>query len=94
MGLDVGVVRIEYLERPRGPAHKFLRYLIHHNYEADWGFSSNENVIVEYTRRNMLDQVDAFVELENLRPNDKALILNWVYGLLWNGDTIMLHFGW
>ena len=48
----------------------------------------------EHTRANMLAQVDDYVERENLRPNDKSLILNWVYGLAWNGDTVMLHFGW
>ncbi len=94
MGLDVGAVRIEYLNRPNGPAHEFLRYLIHNSHEADWGFSSSENVIAEYTRVGMLAQVDTCVEDGRLRPNDKALILNWVYGLPWNRDTVMLHFGW
>ena len=94
MGLDVGVARIEYGYLPRGPAYDFAWYLVHNNHESDWGFSKCENVLSEYTRANMLDQVDGYIEWKGLRPNDKALILNWVYGLPWNGDTIMLHFGW
>ncbi len=94
MGLDVGVVRIDYSCHPRGPAYGFARYLANNGSQADWGFARHENVLSEYTRANMLAQVDAYVEKENLRPNDKALILNWVCGLAWNGDTVMLHFGW
>ena len=94
MGLDVGVVRIDYGHAPRGPAYGFAWYLVHNNHEADWGFSRCENVLSEYTRGNMLARVDDYVEKENLRPNDKTLILNWVYGLAWNEDTVMLHLGW
>ena len=94
MGLDVGVARIDYGYLPRGPAYGFAWHLVHSNREADWGFSKGENVLSEYTRGNMLAQVDRYVEREGLRANDKALILNWVYGLPWNGDTVMLHLGW
>ena len=94
MGLDVGVVRIDYGYTPRGVAYEFARYLIHHSYEADWGFSSGENVMAEYSRGSMLAQVDAFVEEGELRPNDRMLVLNWVYGLPWRGDRVMLHLGW
>ena len=78
MGLDVGVVRIDYGYTPRGPACGFAWYLVHNNHEADWGFSRCENVLSEYTRASMLGQVDVYVEREGLRPNDKALILDWV----------------
>ena len=94
MGLDVGVVRIDYSYLPRGPAYGFAWYLVHSSGEADWGFSKGENVLTEYTRASMLRQVDKYVEAEGLRPNDKTLILNWVYCLPWNGDTVMLHLGW
>ena len=94
MGLDVGVVRIDYSYLPRGPAYGFAWYLVHNSREADWGFSRGENVLSEYTRASMLRQVDRYVQAEELRPNDKTLILNWVYGLPWHGDTVMLHLGW
>ena len=94
MGLDVGVVRIDYGYPPSGPAYGFAWHLVQNSREADWGFSKGENVLSEYTRAGMLRQVDEYVEGKGLRPNDKALILNWVYGLPWNGDTVMLHLGW
>ena len=94
MGLDVGVVRIDYSRPPRGPAYDFAWYLFHNGHEADWGFSKCENTLSEYSRVNMLAQVDRYMEQKGLRPNDRVLILNWVHGLPWDGDTVMLHLGW
>ena len=95
MGLDVGVVQIDYQHRPpRGPAYEFARYLIHNSDDADWGFSEGTNVMVEYSLGDMLNHVDEYVESEGLDFNNRIRVLNWVYGLPWDDETIMLHLGW
>ena len=94
MGLDLGVVNIKYIDRPGGAALKFVSYLGENYWDADWGFSEGENIIVENTKETMFQLVDDYAKSEGLADDDKASILEWVRGLPWKDDVIMLHLSW
>ena len=55
MGLDVGVVDIEYLERPRAAVYAFLRHLAENADSADWRGGTGEETFVQYMRGTLLD---------------------------------------
>ena len=92
MGLDIGVVQINYLPRPDKPAYDFAWHLNINEDEADWNGSSS--TFVEYTRRNMLEQLDRYVSENELSQSDISGLRSWVDGLPWKGDAVMLHLGW
>ena len=94
MGLDIGVVRISYLDRPKGSALEFARHLIASSCEADWQVADGANVFVEYERDNLLALVESHVTAKSLGPEAAAQVLSWVNNLPWNGDVVMLHFNW
>lgn len=94
MGLDVGVVRINYIERPRGIVYGFLWYLDYHAFDADWEVSCGSDTFVGYTYGNIVGQAEQFSEMEDLNEHDRAQVMSWIGKLPWNQSTIMLHLTW
>ena len=94
MGMDIGVVKIAYLERPEETAYDFARHLGLEADEADWNGSSAENTFVEFTRETMLSVLNGYAARNSLSQSDTAKIRAWLDDLPWNNDTIMLHLGW
>lgn len=94
MGLDVGVVDIEYLERPLDPIYSFLYELAGDPFPDGWGGAWEDNSILETTRRQMLKKARAYAKKTSLSKDDTDALVKWVRKLPWDGDTIMLHFGW
>ena len=92
MGLDIGVVQINYLPRPSEPAYDFAWHLNINEDEADWDGSSS--TFVEYMRENLLNQLDRYVSQKELSESDAEGLRNWVDGLPWKNDVIMLHLAW
>ncbi len=103
MGLDVGVVTIEYLERPDWPIYGFLQALMSDpdvgtefdpfDYEAGWGDGWEGNAFYEFNRDVLLGRADGWAMQKNLGANDRAMLLRWIDALPYRGDTIMLHLG-
>ena len=50
--------------------------------------------MVEYSFDHMMNHAAEYVESECLDSNDRIRVPNWVYGLPWDDETIMLHLGW
>jgi len=94
MGLDVGVVKIEYLSRPAEPMYDFLWRLAEDAGGADWGGSWQDNSFVEMTRRRMLSKARTYAREKDLPQEDTDRLVAWVRGLPWDGDTVMLHLNW
>ena len=92
MGLDIGVVQINYLPRPSEPAYDFAWHLNINDDEADWNGSSS--TFVEYTRENLLEQLDRYVSKKELSESDKEALRGWVDDLPWRCGVIMLHLAW
>ena len=91
MGLDVGVVKIQYLDRPEGAAYRFAWHLAGNCDEADWTVSSDGNTIIEYEHGHMLSVADEYTTSQGLSSEDKVLLYNWIGGLPWENDVVMLH---
>ena len=96
MGLDVGVVRLRYLDRPPGAAYKFAWHLAEMAHWDDecWQVSSGENVFVEFDHDHMISRATEYIESDGLVSSDADQVMRWVRGLPWENGTIMLHLGW
>lgn len=103
MGLDVGVVTIEYLERPGQPMYGFLQDLMvdpeagsefdPFDYETSWGDSWEGNAFYEFERDVLLRRADGWAVRQNLDATERATLLRWVDELPYRCDFIMLHLG-
>ncbi len=101
MGLDVGVVTIEYLERPGQPMYRFLQDLMADpnvgdefdpfDHEPAWGDGWEGNAFYESERDVLLRRADGWAVKKNLDASDRAQLLQWVDDLPYRGDFIMLH---
>ena len=94
MGLDVGVVSINYLDRPIGAIYDFLWYLNVNAEQAEWLTGAEGSTFIEITRDTMDEQVRRFQSENKLSQNASERISRWIASLPWKGDVIMLHFGW
>ena len=94
MGLDVGVVQIDYLDRPGKAAYDLLCHLNDNADEADWSASSAGNTFVEYTRDTLLERANEFASTNRLTRSEKDGLRSWTDGLPWKDDVIMLHLTW
>jgi len=94
MGIDVGVVRISYLQRPAEPTYSFLGWLATHAGYDGWGGGWDENAFLEIDRRRLRARARAYAQQQGMSPDDLEQLLSWVRELPWDGGTIMLHFNW
>ena len=94
MGLDVGVMRINYRNRPVGAAYDFAWHLNHNSDAADWVVATGENTFVELTHETMLELERQFESENDLSRSDTEVVRSWVDGLPWNDGVIMLHLSW
>jgi hypothetical protein len=94
MRLDVGVVKITYLNRPAQPMYDFLLALAAGELEEDWGGSWEGNAFVEFIRENLVQEANVWAERKGLSPEEQAELQKWVEELPWDGDNIMLHLNW
>ena len=103
MGLDIGVVTIEYLKRPGQPMYGFLQDLMvdpdtgtefdPFDYEPGWGDGWEGNAFCEFERDVLLRRADGWAVKKNLDATERATLLQWIDDLPYQGDTIMLHLG-
>jgi hypothetical protein len=94
MGLDVGVVKVAYLDRPPEPIYEFLRKLAYEAGEGSWGGAWEGNAFVEYYRAAMLSKARGYARKQHLTKDESDKLLDWVRGLPWDGNTVMLHLNW
>ncbi len=94
MGLDVGVVQIEYLERPAEPVYGFLWSMAEHQDEQEWGGWWEGSAFVETTQLDMLTRAAVYATEHNLTAENRSDLESWIKDLPWKGDMIMLHLGW
>jgi hypothetical protein len=94
MGLDVGVVRITYLERPKEPTYSFLQDLPADGMDEHWGGGWPGNTIVEFEREQLTQEATDWAMRRNLGANERTGLQSWIDNLPWDGDTIMLHLNW
>ncbi len=102
MGLDVGVVKVEYLKRPEPPIYDFLFDLMLNPFcgrsdEADesdaWGDIWANNALYEFSRAGLRKRANNWANGQNLGPSEKAKLRRWIRNLPWQDGQIMLHMG-
>ena len=94
MGLDVGVVRIEYLRQPGSAAYHFAWHLAREWDDECWQVSSGANVFIELGYDHVVERAARYIESKGLGASDAHQVMRWVRGLPWRGDVVMLHLGW
>ena len=98
MGLDVGVVTIEYLERPGQPMYGFLQDLVVDpgmGWEDDdtWGGSWDNNGLYEFNRVGLRKRANNWANNKRLGQAEKVKLRRWINSLPWQDDLITLHLG-
>ena len=100
MGLDVGVVTIQYLERPQEPVYRFLNELLNEAAEGlevedddDWVWEGSweGNSLVEFSQDYLERRTIAWATNNNVGDDGRAVLANWVSALPWRDGMIMLH---
>ena len=103
MGVDVGVVTIEYLDQPPPPAYRFLEDLLlglipapeddDDVDEYDWGGDWANNSIHEFHRASLDRRANRWAAHNRLSDADQAVLRQWLDELPWQSDYITLHLG-
>ena len=109
MGLDVGVVTIEYLDTPERPVSEFLLHLAgdealgydDEDYEDAtgddehyaWGGGWGGNAVVEFSRDYLNWKVDQWVSNQSIGAEERDSVQRWISELPWENDMVMLHLG-
>ena len=97
MGLDIGVVSIEYLKRPSEPAYSFLKevpFLLNHD-RRSWSGGWESNFFLETDRRRLLAAARYYARQENLTGDERRELTDWVNNALpWKDDVVMLQLDW
>ena len=101
MGLDVGVVTIQYLDQPREPVYAFLNELLNEaavGLEAEeddefvWDASWAGNGLVEFDQGYLERRTTQWATDRNLSDAERAALADWVSALPWKDNgIIMLH---
>ena len=93
MGLDIGIMSVQILERPRGVAYRFAWELAH---EASvYGTMSGDgNSLGFFSKSEVRRLFDEFADQRTLTPDQTVEVWGWVESLPWDGDDIEVHFNW
>lgn len=93
MGLDIGIITTQILERPRGIAYRFAWELAA---EANaFGYMGGpDNSYGPFTREEVAGLLESFTQQRSLTQEQVSRIKSWVDSLPWDGDDIELHFNW
>jgi len=94
MGIDVGVVRISYLDRPRQPIYNFLWWLAEHAGHDEWGGGWCDNAFLETDQTRLISKAELYARQQSMSQDQLGQLLSWVRELPWDGNVIMLHLNW
>ena len=104
MGLEIGVVSIQYLDRPGQPMYRFMWDLMadpetglgddHGEEDGHWdGGGTGESAFYEFTHEGLVNRANGWASDRDLNDSERSTLLNWIENLPYRGDTIMLHLG-
>ena len=103
MGLDVGVVKFQYIERPDKLLYDFLWHLhLKTSYDDEiWQISEGMNTILEIKHPEILRHAAEFVADDEVDEDGESRIIKWISDLPWDEhggedgeDVITLHLSW
>ena len=104
MGLDIGVVSIDYLDTPGQPTYRFMWDLMADPEvglgdtldDDDWhwdGGRSGESAFYEFTRNGLANRANGWATAQNISDTERSTLLDWIANLPYreSSDTIILH---
>ena len=97
MGLDVWVVKMEYVDSPTGLLKDFLFDLTEN---LDWGYDGwgggwEGNAFIEVFKEDLGGRAWDYASEKRLSQEDRANLLSWVENLPWNpGENLTLTLNW
>ena len=91
MGLDIGAVNIDYLDRPSGAAYRFAWHLAGEWDDQIWEVYSDANVFAEFDYGHLISRAQDYISAEGLESAEARQVMRWVRNLPWRGRTVMLH---
>jgi len=89
MGFDVGVMNVEYLERPRGIVYEFIVELA-----ISAGCSGEGNAFGFFSRDEMKEYAEDFLKDKAASQEQINEVEQWIEGLPWDDGNITLTFNW
>lgn len=104
MGLDVGVVTIEYMRTPTQIVQDFLFDLLLDPYagvddggnslDEEWSGHWENNALCEFWRDSLMTRAGNWANEKAIGVSERTVLMNWVVALPWPEDgRIMLHLG-
>ena len=94
MGVDVGVVNITYLDRPKEPIYHFLWIIAQGGFDEDWGGGWSGNTFAEFKRESLTEGATRWADDKGLTPQERIDLFRWIEELPWTNNHIMLHLNW
>ncbi len=86
MGLSIGIMKVEYLERPDGAAYKFAQHMAEEGAMDAYMFGDGGSWI-PFTQRQVLELLDVFAARRGLSAVDRRLVVEWLMELPWIGGV-------
>ena len=87
MGLDVGIVSIEYMNTPRQPVSGFLSELAEEDLHEGWSGSWEGNAFLQIFQEDLERRAREHASERVLSQDDAEKLSAWVKGLPWRGMT-------
>ena len=84
MGLDIGIMKIRFLDQPDDAAYEFAKELAERGaYDSYmWGEGSG---YAAFTQRQVLRMLDEFTRRRSLTPAERGEVREWIQSLPWDG---------
>ena len=84
MGLDIGIMKVECLERPGGRTYEFAQHMAEESVPGAYMFGERCSWI-PFTQRQVLELLDVFAARRSLSAVDRRLVIEWLMELPWIG---------
>ena len=84
MGLDIGIMKVEYLARPKGVVYDFACEMAAEGAVDAYMFGEG-NSWIPFTQRHVLRMLDEFTRERGLSPIERLEVRSWVESLPWVG---------
>ena len=84
MGLDIGIMKVEYLTRPKGVVYDFACEMAAGGAFDAYMFGEG-NSWIPFTQRQVLRMLDEFTRERRLSPQERLEVRSWLASLPWIG---------
>ena len=84
MGLDIGIMKVEYLERPGGVVYEFAQRMAEEGVDDAYMWGEG-NSWIPFTQRQVLRMLSEFTRERGLSPQERLEIRAWLASLPWIG---------